>query len=64
MWVFEETLPNGDKLTDVIKQTNVRTVIHLIPIAYAIFLFFFNEYSLIIFVLHGRKMLSTSQESS
>ncbi|RHN45093.1 putative glycerol-3-phosphate dehydrogenase (NAD(+)) [Medicago truncatula] len=22
MWVFEETLPNGDKLTDVIKQTN------------------------------------------
>ncbi|MCH88232.1 glycerol-3-phosphate dehydrogenase, partial [Trifolium medium] len=23
MWVYEETLPNGEKLTDVINQTNV-----------------------------------------
>lgn len=23
MWVFEETLPSGEKLTDVINQTNV-----------------------------------------
>jgi hypothetical protein len=24
MWVFEETLPTGQKLTEVINQTNVR----------------------------------------
>lgn len=23
MWVFEETLPSGEKLTDVINRTNV-----------------------------------------
>jgi len=26
MWVYEETLPSGEKLTDVINQTNVRTI--------------------------------------
>lgn len=25
MWVFEETLPNGEKLTEVINKTNVKT---------------------------------------
>lgn len=25
MWVYEETLTSGEKLTDVINQTNVRT---------------------------------------
>jgi glycerol-3-phosphate dehydrogenase (NAD+) len=24
MWVFEEVLPNGEKLNDVINKTNVR----------------------------------------
>lgn len=26
MWVFEEVLPNGEKLTDVINKTNVRNM--------------------------------------
>lgn len=27
MWVYEETLPSGEKLTDVINQTNVRIIL-------------------------------------
>lgn len=26
MWVFEEVLPNGEKLSDVINKTNVRNM--------------------------------------
>jgi hypothetical protein len=48
MWVYEETLPNGEKLTDVINQTNVRTsqmAIHFIPILYPMFFIEFRYFN-------------------
>lgn len=36
MWVYEETLPSGEKLTDVINKTNVRTAMHSITILWPI----------------------------
>lgn len=32
MWVFEEVLPNGEKLTNVINKTNVRRRDDLAPV--------------------------------
>lgn len=63
MWVFEEKLPSGEKLTDVINKTNVRArlAMHFILIVYAIF---FQSILSNLLVVIGRKMSSISLESS
>jgi hypothetical protein len=56
MWVFEETLPNGEKLTDVINKTNVRTnhAFHS-KVSYEIYSLFFNNYYVIkLFFMAGK----------
>lgn len=39
MWVFEETLPSGEKLTDVINRNNVMKL--LIVFVFAGFVYYF-----------------------
>jgi hypothetical protein len=56
MWVFEETLPSGEKLTDVINKTNVRTnhAFHS-KVSYEIYSLFFNNYYVIkLFFMAGK----------
>jgi len=62
MWVFEETLPSGEKLTDVINQTNVFIVF---PNSYPRFVILFHSLKMLIFfLLINRKMLNTYLELS
>ena len=57
MWVFEETLPSGEKLTEVINRTNVKTYDRY-HIAYDYTRLFLHCNIYVFFLFFNRKMLN------